>query len=59
MNQENNRNRQIKLLKDEIESVRSELDTYIEYPDIFQEELIISSKKINALINKYLILTKE
>lgn len=45
-------------LRSEIESVRDELNTYIEYPEIFSDELLEASKKIDILINKYMILSK-
>ena len=41
-------------LKKEIEDVRELINTYIEYPDIFKEELVESSQKIDTLINEYI-----
>ena len=51
-------NNELEALKNEIEEVREEINTYIEYPEIFQEELVESSKKIDILINKYMYLSK-
>lgn len=51
-------NNELILLKKEIETLREEVNTYIEYPDIFKEELIRSSQKIDESINKYIKLTK-
>ena len=45
-------------LKNEIEELRQEINTYIQYPDIFKDELIEASQKIDLLINKYIILSK-
>ena len=47
------------LLKKEIEALREEINTYIEYPDIFKDELISTSSKIDQAINKYIQLSKE
>ncbi|PBH69644.1 aspartyl-phosphate phosphatase Spo0E family protein, partial [Clostridioides difficile] len=33
-------NNELEALKNEIEAVREEINTYIEYPEIFQEELV-------------------
>ena len=41
-------------LKKEIEDVRELINTYIEYPEIFKDELVESSQKIDTLINEYL-----
>lgn len=46
-------NTEMELLKKEIEKVREEINAYIEYPEIFKEELVDSSKKIDELIYKY------
>ena len=51
-------NNELEELKNEIEAVSEEINTYIEYPEIFQEELVESSKKIDILINKYMYLSK-
>lgn len=51
-------NNELYLLKKEIESLREEINTYIEYPDIFKEELVSTSHKIDEAINKYITLTK-
>jgi len=44
-------------VKEEIEALREEINRYIQYPDIFKEELVETSKKIDMLINKYLELS--
>jgi hypothetical protein len=49
---------ELESIKSEIEELREELNTYIEYPNIFKDELILSSKKIDELINKYMTLEK-
>ena len=51
-------NNELYLLKKEIESLREEINTYIEYPDIFKDELVSISHKIDEAINKYITLTK-
>ncbi|MEG2353623.1 MAG: aspartyl-phosphate phosphatase Spo0E family protein [Clostridium sp.] len=51
-------NSKLETLKTEIEELRQEINTYIQYPEIFKEELIESSKKIDILINKYIFLSK-
>lgn len=51
-------NIEMEALKKEIEVLREEINTYIEYPDIFKDELVESSKKIDDLINKYIELSK-
>ncbi|MEG1310707.1 MAG: aspartyl-phosphate phosphatase Spo0E family protein [Romboutsia sp.] len=52
-------NRELDALKNEIEALRDEINTYIEYPEIFKDELVESSNKIDTLINKYMILTSK
>ena len=44
----------LEALKKEIEEVRELINTYIEYPEIFKDELIESSEKIDMLINEYI-----
>lgn len=51
-------NNELETLKKEIEKLREEVNTYIEYPEIFKDELVESSKKIDELINKYIVLSK-
>ncbi|MEG0842846.1 MAG: aspartyl-phosphate phosphatase Spo0E family protein [Clostridium sp.] len=51
-------NIELETLKNEIEQLREEINTYIEYPEIFKDELIESSNKIDTLINKYIQLSK-
>ena len=48
----------IEVLKKEIELLRDEINTYIEYPEIFKDELVESSSKIDRLINTYMSLIK-
>lgn len=52
-------NNELVLLKKEIEALREEINTYIEYPDIFKEELVSTSNKIDEAINKYIRLSQE
>ena len=49
---------ELEALKKEIEEVRQLINTYIEYPEIFQDELAASSVKIDMLINEYIKLSK-
>ena len=49
---------ELETLKNEIEELRQEINTYIQYPDIFEDELREASQKIDLLINKYIILSK-
>lgn len=51
-------NKDLDVLKKEIEVLRDEINTYIEYPEIFKDELIETSNKIDELINKYMSLIK-
>lgn len=44
----------LETLKKEIEEVRELINAYIEYPEIFKDELVESSQKINMLINEYI-----
>lgn len=46
-------------IKGEIEFLREEINRYIQYPDIFKDELIETSQKIDMLINKYLELSRR
>lgn len=45
---------ELEALKKEIEEVRELINTYIQYPEIFRDELDESSKKIDLLINEYI-----
>ncbi|WFD11200.1 aspartyl-phosphate phosphatase Spo0E family protein [Tepidibacter hydrothermalis] len=45
-------------LKRDIEELREEINRYIEYPDIFKEEILSTSQKIDICINEYLKLQK-
>jgi len=51
-------NKDLETLKKEIELLREEINTYMEYPEIFKDELIETSSKIDELINKYMNLSK-
>ena len=51
-------NNELEMMKKEIEEVREQINTYIQYPDIFRDELEEASKQINILINKYIYLSK-
>lgn len=51
--------KKLNLLKKEIEDLREEINTYIEYPEIFKDELVSTSSKIDDAINKYIKLSKE
>lgn len=46
------------VLKKGIEDLREEINRYIEYPDIFKEEILTTSKRLDELINEYLKLRK-
>ncbi len=45
---------ELEALKKEIEDVRELINAYIEYPEIFKDELVESSHKIDVLINQYI-----
>ncbi|WP_455538093.1 Spo0E family sporulation regulatory protein-aspartic acid phosphatase [Terrisporobacter sp.] len=49
---------ELEALKKEIEEIRELINTYVEYPDIFKDELSESSEKIDRLINEYIQLSK-
>lgn len=44
----------LETLKKDIEEVREQINTYIEYPEIFKDELVESSQRIDMLINEYI-----
>ncbi len=52
-------NRELEVLKEDIETLREEINTYIEYPEIFKDEIIEASNKIDILINKYIIMSNK
>ncbi len=52
-------NNELRDLKRKIELLRDEINTYIQYPEIFNEELIESSARIDALINEYMSNVKK
>ena len=49
---------EFEMIKKEIEVVRQQINTYIQYPEIFEEELTEASKQIDILINIYIHLSK-
>ena len=51
-------NNELEMIKKEIEEVREQINTYIQYPEICEEELTEASKQIDILINKYIHLSK-
>lgn len=51
-------NSELEIIKKEIEEVREQINTYIQYPEIFEDELTEASKQIDILINKYIYLSK-
>ena len=51
-------NNELEMIKKEIEEVREQINTYIQYPEIFEAELTEASKQIDILINKYIHLSK-
>ncbi len=52
-------NIELNMLKEEIDALREQIHAYMEYPEIFKDELLESSNKIDMLINKYIALTSE
>ena len=52
-------NSELRILKQEIDELREQIHAYMEYPEIFREELLESSNKIDVLINKYIALSKK
>ncbi|WP_099188923.1 aspartyl-phosphate phosphatase Spo0E family protein [Tepidibacter mesophilus] len=46
--------KKLKELKKDIEELREEINRYIEYPDIFRDEILSTSQKIDICINEYL-----
>lgn len=52
-------NSELDILKKEIDALREQIHTYMEYPEIFKDELLESSSKIDILINKYMALTSK
>lgn len=51
--------RELEILKGEIDALREQIHAYIEYPEIFKDELLESSNNIDMLINKYISLTSK
>lgn len=52
-------NSELEILKKEINALREQIHAYMEYPDIFKDELVASSNEIDILINKYIALTNK
>ena len=50
---------ELDILKKEIDALREQMHTYMEYPEIFKQELLESSNKIDILINEYIALTSK
>lgn len=44
-------NNELEMIKKEIEEVREQINIYIQYPEIFEDELTEASKQIDILIN--------
>ena len=51
-------NRELEILKGQIDELREQIHAYMEYPEIFKDELIETSSKIDELINKYINVAK-
>jgi len=45
---------ELKAIKKEIEELRENINRYIEYPDIFEEELLKTSRQLDEYINEYI-----
>lgn len=52
-------NIELEMLKQEIDALREQMHAYMEYPEIFRDEILESSSKIDILINKYMVLTNK
>ena len=65
-------NSELDILKGEIDALREQMHAYMEYPEIFKDELLESSNKIDKemaenikcakidmLINKYIVLRNK
>ena len=52
-------NSELEMLKQEIDALREQIYAYMEYPEIFKDELVASSNEIDSLINKYIALNKK
>lgn len=48
------RTKELKAIKKEIEELREHINRYIEYPDIFEEELLTTSRQLDKYINEYM-----
>lgn len=55
----NDKKLDLKQIKDKIESLREDINRYIQYPDIFKEEIETTSQKIDFLINEYIRESKD
>ncbi|WP_293398498.1 aspartyl-phosphate phosphatase Spo0E family protein [Peptoclostridium sp.] len=45
---------EIKAIKKEIEELRESINRYIEYPDIFEKELLKTSRQLDKYTNEYM-----
>ena len=52
-------NIELEILKQEIDALREQMHAYMEYPEIFRDEILESSIKTDILINKYMVLTSK
>ncbi|AHM56905.1 hypothetical protein EAL2_c16100 [Peptoclostridium acidaminophilum DSM 3953] len=48
------RTKELKAIKKKIEELREHINRYIEYPDIFEEELLTTSRQLDKYINEYM-----
>lgn len=46
-------------IKEKIESLREDINRYVQYPDIFKEEIDATSNRMNGLINEYIRLNEK
>ena len=52
-------NIELEMLKQEIDALREQMHAYMEYPEIFRDEILESSIKMDILINQYVVLTSK
>ena len=45
-------NSELDILKGEIDALREQMHAYMEYPEIFKDELLESSNKIDSALNR-------
>lgn len=48
------RKKELEAIKKEIEELREHINRYVEYPDIFEEELLTTSRQLDKHINEYM-----